>query len=78
MKSIAARELPAGVAGRNDLEDPVPSPCNAVCRMNVSTGLCEGCLRTLAEIAGWGALDDAGRRAVWHRIEQRAKEGGSA
>ena len=30
---------------------PVPSPCISVCRMDERTGWCEGCLRTLAEIA---------------------------
>ena len=33
----------------------VPSPCIAVCRMDAATGWCEGCLRTLDEIAE-GAL----------------------
>ena len=36
------------------------------------TGLCEGCLRTLDEIAAWSSLDDAGKRAVWQRLAQRA------
>lgn len=50
----------------------VPSPCVSVCRMEVSTGLCEGCLRTLDEIAAWGAMGDDDRLAVWRRLEQRA------
>ncbi len=50
----------------------VPSPCVSVCRMDESSGLCEGCLRTLDEIAAWGAMADDGRRAVWRMIEQRA------
>lgn len=49
---------------------PVPSPCINVCRMRAD-GLCEGCLRTLDEIAAWGTLGDAARRAVWVLIEQR-------
>ena len=49
----------------------VPSPCVSVCRMDPASGLCEGCLRTIEEIAAWSALDDGGRRAVWRRIEQR-------
>ncbi len=40
----------------------VPSPCISVCRMSESTGLCEGCLRTIDEIAAWSLLDDAQRR----------------
>jgi len=40
--------------------------------MDEASGLCEGCLRTLDEIAAWGMLDKAGKRAVWMKIEQRA------
>ena len=39
--------------------------------MNPATGWCEGCGRTLDEIAAWGRLDDAGKRAVWARLPQR-------
>src|SRR4030095_2763045 len=53
----------------------LPSPCISVCRMNPSTGFCEGCLRTLDEIAAWSGLDDAGKRRVWRAIELRAEAG---
>mgnify|MGYP001373350429 CR=1 FL=1 len=49
----------------------VPSPCVSVCRMDAVSGLCEGCLRTLDEIACWSTLLDAGKRAVWTLISQR-------
>lgn len=39
--------------------------------MNEATGLCEGCLRTLSEIAAWGSLNDTQRRAIWLRIRER-------
>jgi uncharacterized protein len=32
--------------------------------MDPATGWCEGCLRTIDEIAAWGTLDDAARREV--------------
>ena len=51
--------------------DGVPSPCVNVCRMDPQTGFCEGCLRTLDEIALWSQLDDDTRREVWHLIELR-------
>ncbi|WP_041675009.1 DUF1289 domain-containing protein [Ramlibacter tataouinensis] len=54
--------------------EAVPSPCISVCRMDAASGLCEGCLRTLDEIAAWGGLDSEGRRAVWALIEERARE----
>ena len=56
----------------------VPSPCISVCTIDVATGLCAGCLRTLDEIAAWSVLDDAERRDVWARIAVRratAREG---
>ncbi|GHC74531.1 hypothetical protein GCM10007320_11760 [Pseudorhodoferax aquiterrae] len=51
----------------------VGSPCVSVCRMGAD-GLCEGCLRKLEEIAGWSRMDDAGRRAVWRLVLERASE----
>jgi uncharacterized protein len=53
---------------------PVPSPCINVCRMDAATGLCEGCLRTIDEIAGWSKLDDPAKRAIWDQIEIRHAE----
>lgn len=50
----------------------LPSPCISVCRMDASSGLCEGCMRTLDEIAGWGMLDNRAKREIWSKIEQRA------
>lgn len=50
---------------------PVASPCIEVCQIDAATGWCEGCLRTLDEIAAWSALDDAGKRAVHELIAQR-------
>jgi uncharacterized protein len=49
----------------------VPSPCVSICRMNAQTELCEGCLRTLDEIAAWSRMDDATKREVWQSIGQR-------
>jgi len=51
--------------------EPV-SPCVSVCRMSVATDLCEGCLRSLDEIAGWSGMQADERRAVWTRIRERA------
>jgi predicted Fe-S protein YdhL (DUF1289 family) len=49
----------------------VPSPCVNVCRMAPTTGWCEGCFRTLDEIAAWGRLGDDAKRATWSQIELR-------
>lgn len=48
-----------------------PSPCINVCRIDERTGWCEGCQRTLTEIAAWAALDDRARREVWKMLPQR-------
>ncbi|WP_322789222.1 DUF1289 domain-containing protein [Paraburkholderia eburnea] len=48
-----------------------PSPCINVCRMNEASGLCEGCLRTIDEIASWSTFDDEAKHAVWDAIEIR-------
>ena len=49
----------------------VPSPCINVCRMSPRTRWCEGCLRTIEEIAAWSGLDDAAKRGVWSELERR-------
>ncbi|MDP1532187.1 MAG: DUF1289 domain-containing protein [Rubrivivax sp.] len=65
---IAERARQARASGASML----PSPCVSICRMDAASGLCEGCLRTLDEIARWGTLDDGARKQVWTLIEQRA------
>ncbi|TFY99507.1 DUF1289 domain-containing protein [Ramlibacter rhizophilus] len=59
-------------------DEAVPSPCLSVCRMDPQQRLCEGCLRTLDEIAAWGGLPEPAKRAVWARIEARARGGDAA
>jgi len=63
-----ARRVAAG-----NLAD-VPSPCISICRMDMNTGYCEGCRRTLDEIAAWGRMGDADKRAVWIEIAERIDE----
>ena len=58
-------------------QGPIGSPCISVCRIQPQTGLCEGCLRTIDEIARWGALDDAQRRAIWLSLESRSQRASS-
>lgn len=50
---------------------PVPSPCTNICRMNPATGWCEGCWRTLDEIAAWSTLSEAAKRGVWQALDAR-------
>jgi predicted Fe-S protein YdhL (DUF1289 family) len=51
---------------------PVPSPCRNVCRMDPASGYCEGCLRTIEEIAGWSSASDEDKRRIWAQLPQRA------
>lgn len=47
------------------------SPCINVCVMNPQTALCDGCQRSLDEIAVWGSASEAQKRAIWQLIRQR-------
>jgi predicted Fe-S protein YdhL (DUF1289 family) len=42
--------------------------------MDASTGWCEGCLRTIEEIAGWSLFSDDAKRGIWNAIELRHVE----
>jgi uncharacterized protein len=59
---------------RAGLEGEVPSPCISVCKLDSATEFCEGCFRTLDEIAAWSRLDDESKRAVWQLIAERLEE----
>lgn len=50
---------------------PLPSPCINVCQMDASSGLCQGCWRTIAEIVAWGQAGEAEKRAIWLEIKRR-------
>lgn len=63
-RAAAYRALPPDAA-------EVVSPCVSVCRMDPATALCEGCLRTIGEIADWSCMAPDGKRAVWARIDER-------
>ncbi|NJD26604.1 MAG: DUF1289 domain-containing protein [Betaproteobacteria bacterium] len=55
----------------------VDSPCINVCRMDETSGLCQGCFRTLDEIALWSRLDDSQRLGVLAAIVSRRGELGA-
>ena len=52
----------------------VPSPCQSVCIMHPETGLCEGCLRTIDEIAAWSRMDNPAKLAVWAQLPERLQQ----
>ena len=51
----------------------VRSPCISVCRMDPATGWCEGCMRTIDEIAAWGSLSEEARRRIWAELPERRR-----
>jgi predicted Fe-S protein YdhL (DUF1289 family) len=53
--------------------DGVASPCISVCAIDPRTRLCEGCLRTLDEIAGWISFSADEKRAVLAALPDRRK-----
>jgi uncharacterized protein len=47
------------------------SPCIDVCEIDLATGLCLGCRRTIEEIAGWAAMTGAERRRIMAELSSR-------
>jgi uncharacterized protein len=47
------------------------SPCTSLCVLDPSTGWCEGCARTLDEIANWSAMTAAEKWSVLRAIQSR-------
>ncbi|MBB3194199.1 DUF1289 domain-containing protein [Roseateles terrae] len=63
--SIAPVDIPRTPEGR------VASPCINICRMHEATGLCEGCARTITEIAGWSQAADTERIRILTLLPER-------
>ena len=40
--------------------------------MDAATGVCEGCYRTLDEIARWSSASEEEKLATWNRLLERA------
>ena len=65
--------LELGPDGRAD--DPA-SPCINVCKMDERSGFCEGCFRTIDEIACWSGYTREEKLAVLARLEPRRRAAG--
>jgi predicted Fe-S protein YdhL (DUF1289 family) len=52
------------------------TPCIAVCMIDPKTSLCFGCGRTLPEIARWGRMESAERRALMAQLPARMADAG--
>jgi prolyl-tRNA editing enzyme YbaK/EbsC (Cys-tRNA(Pro) deacylase)/predicted Fe-S protein YdhL (DUF1289 family) len=71
------RRLCEGAAA-HDVTESVPpsSPCIDVCKLDPVSRLCEGCLRSIDEIAGWSSMSDDARRQVLQRLPGRRSSQG--
>lgn len=49
----------------------IATPCIKVCVVDGASNLCLGCYRTLGEIGGWSALDDAERARIMAELPAR-------
>jgi|HubBroStandDraft_5_1064220.scaffolds.fasta_scaffold310973_2 predicted Fe-S protein YdhL (DUF1289 family) len=56
---------------RAKLLEPVGSPCTNVCRLDKTTGLCEGCFRNREEIKAWKTMSDADKLGLFDTLIQR-------
>ena len=52
----------------------IQSPCIGVCSMDDSTGLCQGCYRTMDEIQDWWDLDNMQKQAVINIASEREEQ----
>ena len=53
------------------MAEVIATPCIKICRIVEQLGLCEGCGRTLGEIAAWSSLTAAQRAAIMQRLAQQ-------
>jgi predicted Fe-S protein YdhL (DUF1289 family) len=47
------------------------TPCINVCTLDPRSGLCQGCGRTVEEIARWSGMTDAERAAIMRALPAR-------
>lgn len=53
------------------MTEPIESPCTDACVIDEETGYCEGCARTLDEIAEWGSYSGDQHRQKMAELEDR-------
>ncbi|MCC4117498.1 DUF1289 domain-containing protein [Aromatoleum toluclasticum] len=56
----------------------IASPCINICRMSATTGLCEGCFRSLDEIARWSRSEEADKLRILELVARRRATPGAA
>jgi hypothetical protein len=66
-----AVEMPAATQQR--FQVAMESPCIKVCVIDPVSGLCQGCHRTLSEIAGWASISQSERQRIMNDLPVRRK-----
>lgn len=65
---------------RDDMKEEivaeVASPCIKLCKIDQATGLCSGCLRSLAEISVWSRASNSVKLEILHELAQRREKSG--
>lgn len=51
--------------------DRISTPCVNFCWIDPGEDICEGCGRTRAEVARWGFITEAERRAIMATLKER-------
>ncbi|HEX2726455.1 MAG TPA: DUF1289 domain-containing protein [Beijerinckiaceae bacterium] len=51
----------------------ISTPCIGICILDPDTGRCEGCGRTLEEVAGWLRMSEAERRRIMAELDARPR-----
>ncbi len=52
----------------------IESPCVDICQLNMKTGICTGCFRTMDEISQWIELSDDDKREVLRTAKDRERK----
>lgn len=52
----------------------IASPCINICKMDETSGLCQGCFRTRSEIASWRGASSDERLRILVAVERRRSE----
>ena len=61
---------------RGGRADEPASLCINVCRMDAGSGFCEGCFRTIDEIASWSGYTREEKLAVLAKVDSRRRAAG--
>ncbi|MBM5573231.1 MULTISPECIES: DUF1289 domain-containing protein [Deefgea] len=54
----------------NEAKERPDTPCVAVCSTGMGDDVCQGCQRTMLEVAHWVMLSEAEKEPIWQRLEQ--------